>query len=81
MAVYQWKDQQPSSCSVHEAGCLSFSSECAGIPKNTSGGIDLPGRASVQRAKDSFFHVLYIMMPTEDVAQIKGGFSASKYLN
>ena len=34
MTVYQGKVQESSSCSVHDAGCLSWSSVDAGILKN-----------------------------------------------
>jgi hypothetical protein len=32
MDVYQQKIQESSSCLVHKAGCLSWSSEYIGIP-------------------------------------------------
>lgn len=33
MAAYQQKGQEPSSYSVQETGCISWSLICAGIPK------------------------------------------------
>ena len=50
------------------------------VSSNASGEMDLPARvrSSRQREKASFFHVLYIGLPAESVARIKG---ISSHLN
>lgn len=61
MVVYQQQVQESSSCSVREAGCLSWSSAVHWNPEevgsNASKGMDLimRGKASRQREQASFF--------------------------
>lgn len=76
MAVYQWKVQEPSRCSVHEAGCFSWASTNARILKS----MWQWENASQQREKASFFHILPRLSQETDV-QIRGSLPTSRDLH
>lgn len=78
MAVYQHKVQESSSCSVHEARCLSWSSVYARILKKLAlvpvkENFLVRVRASRQREQLSLFHAFFNRLPAEGVAQLKDG--------
>ena len=65
MAVYQQEIQQYSSCSVHKAGCLSWSLLYSRIPKNQAlipvkEWTCRPDRGQADKEQNFFFCVLYI---------------------
>ena len=53
MAVYQQKVQESSSCSVHEAGCLSWSSVFVKGCSNASEEMDSAAKAKASRPRAS----------------------------
>lgn len=56
MTVSRRKVREPSNCSVHEAGCVSWSSVCDGeVDSNSS---ESEGKKA--KAKASFFLVHYV---------------------
>lgn len=69
MVVYQQKVRKSSSCSVHEAGCLSWSS-VGSMP--VKGWTWQQERKQAKRASFPLAWPLY-RLPAEGVAQIKGG--------
>lgn len=61
MVIHQQNISESNSCSIHQAGCPSWSPADTGICDGSEG-MDLPEkvRASRQRVQAFFFYVLYV---------------------